>query len=360
MAEAQLPGRVPANDSELQVEEGAPAKLNMPSAKKAAILLLILGEELTAQVLQRMDEGEVHRIGQELARAQAVKSDIAEAVLEEFYQMSLASQYVLKGGVEYAKSVLIQAFGSDEAKKILDRLLKQLGGENLSFDALQKADPAQLAKFIHSEHPQTIALILSHLNPSQAAGLLYALPMEIRADVAHRMANLEQISPEIIGKIANIIGLKLKELGDFSREQTGGIQAVAEMFNRLDSGTSKEILESLETLNSGLTQNIRQLMFVFEDMLMVDENGIKELLSRVDRKLLTVALKGTSEKLRQHFLASMSQRGAAMLQEDMDSLGPVKIREVEASQQQIISVMRQLENEGVVNLKGTVGEQYVN
>jgi flagellar motor switch protein FliG len=359
MPEFNLPERAPARPQDIAPEDPT-VRVNLPGAKKAAILLIILGEELTSSVLREMDEAEVHRIGQELARAQAVPANTAEGVLEEFYQMSLAQQYVLKGGVDYAKKVLMNAFGPEEAKKILDRLLKQLGGENLSFDALQKADPTQLAKFIHNEHPQTIALILSHLNPSQAAGLLYALPGEIRADVALRMANLEQISPEIIGKIATIIGLKLKEIGDFSRESTGGVQAVAEMFNRLDSGTSKEILENLENMSGQMAQTIRQLMFVFEDMLMVDEQGIKELLARIDRKLLTVALKGTSEKLRDHFLTAMSQRGAEMLKEDMDALGPVKIREVESSQQQIITVLRQLENEGVINLKGTVGEQYVN
>ncbi|WP_080508117.1 flagellar motor switch protein FliG [Bryobacter aggregatus] len=355
MAETLTPAKIPD-----VLPDDPTVRVNLPGAKKAAILLIILGEDLTSEVLKQMDDAEVHRIGQELARATAVTAEVAEAILEEFYQMSIAHQYVLKGGVDYAKKVLVQAFGPEEAKKILDRLLKQLGGESLSFDALQKADPTQLAKFIHNEHPQTIALILSHLNPSQAAGLLYALPGPIRADVAHRMASLEQISPEIIGKIASIIGLKLKEIGDFSRESTGGVQAVAEMFNRLDSGTSKEILESLEDLNPQLTQTIRQLMFVFEDMLMVDELGIKELLSRIDRKLLTVALKGTSDKLRDHFLTAMSQRGAEMLREDMDALGPVKIREVEGAQQQIITTLRQLENEGVVNLKGTVGEQYVN
>lgn len=359
MAEAEAAVAVPQKISDI-IPEGTAFKVNLPGAKKCAILLITLGPEITSEVLKQMDEGEVHLIGQELARASSVVAGVAEGVLEEFYQMSIAHQYVLKGGVDYAKKVLIQAFGPEEAKRILDRLLKQLGGENLSFDALQKADPTTLAKFIHKEHPQTIALILSHLSPTQAGGLLHALPLELRADIAHRMASLEQISPDIIGKIANIIGLKLKEIGDFSRETTGGIQAVAEMFNRLDSGTSKELLESLEVINPQLTQGIRQLMFVFEDMLMIDEIGVKELLARVDRKLLTVALKGTTEKLRDHFLSSMSQRGAAMLLEDMDVLGPVKIREVEGAQQQIITVLRQLENEGVINLKGTVGEQYVN
>jgi flagellar motor switch protein FliG len=273
--------------------------------------------------------------------------------------MSMAQDYVLKGGIEYAKKILIGAFGPEAAKRILDRLMKQLGSDAASFDALQKADPQQLAKFIHSEHPQTIALILSHLNPSQAAGLLFSLPAEIRADVALRMANLEQITPEIISKIAVIIGQKLKALGELSRESYGGVRAVAEMFNRLDSGTSKEILDSIEGTDTTLAETIRHLMFVFEDLLLIDPTGIKEVLGRIDRKILTVALKGTSEQLKNHFLQCMSQRGAEMLREDMEALGPVKIKEVESTQQQIIAVVRQLENEGVISLKGAVGEQYV-
>jgi flagellar motor switch protein FliG len=173
------------------------------------------------------------------------------------------------------------------------------------------------------------------------------------------MASLDQISPEIITKIAVIIGQKLKELGEVSRESVGGVRAVAEMFNRLDSITSKDILESMEQVEPKMVETIRHLMFVFEDLLLMDQEGIKEVLSRVDRKLLTVALKGTSDKLRENFMQCMSQRGADMLREDMDALGPVKIREVESAQQQIIAVVRQLEAEGVVSLKGSVGEQYV-
>jgi flagellar motor switch protein FliG len=197
------------------------------------------------------------------------------------------------------------------------------------------------------------------LNPSQAAGLLISLPPELRADVALRMANLDQISPEIISKIAAIIGQKLKALGELSRESYGGVRAVSEMFNRLDSSTSKEILEIIEQNDPNLVETIRHLMFVFEDLLLVDQNAIKEVLAKVDRKVLTIALKGTSDQLKAHFLQAMSQRGSEMLKEDMEALGPVKLKEVEASQQQIIAVVRQLESEGVISLKGTVGEQYV-
>lgn len=328
-------------------------------AQKAAVLMVTLGEELSGAVLKHLDEEEVAVLGKEVARIPSITSEEAEAILNEFYQMSMAQDYVLKGGLEYARRMLISAFGPEAGKKILDRLVKLLGHETASFDALQKADPQQLAKFIHSEHPQTIALILSHLGSSQAAGLLFSLPAEMRADVALRMASLDQISPDIISKIAGIIGQKLKALGELSRESYGGVRAVAEMFNRLDSATSKEILDKIETQDANLVETIRHLMFVFEDLLLIDQDGIKECLGRVDRKVLTIALKGTSDQLKSHFLQCMSQRGAEMLREDMEALGPVKIKEVEAAQQQIISIVRQLEAEGVLSLKGTVGEQYV-
>jgi flagellar motor switch protein FliG len=261
--------------------------------------------------------------------------------------------------MDYARKILVNAFGADHARRLLDRVSKALGGDAASFDVLQKADPQQLANFIHSEHPQTIALILSHLGSKQAANLLYSLPPELRADVAVRMASLDQISPEFISKIAGIVGQKLKSLGETSREAYGGVRAVAEMFNRLDQNASKEILDSIENNDAQLGETIRRLMFVFEDLLRVDGAGIRELLARVDRKVLTVALKGTSELLRDHFLEVMSQRGAEMLKEDMDAMGPVKRKEVETAQQQIIAAVRLLESEGVISLGDAANDQYV-
>jgi flagellar motor switch protein FliG len=330
-----------------------------PGLRKAAVLMIILGDQISGEILREMDEEEVQALGREVARISSISNDQAESVLEEFYQMSMAREYVLKGGIDYAKKILMNAFGPEHAKKLVDRLVKTLGSELASFDTLQKADPQQLAKFIHNEHPQTIALILSHLNASQAAGLLISLPAELRPDVALRMASLDQISPEIISKIASIIGQKLKALGEMSRESYGGVRAVSEMFNRLDSGTSKEILEAIEQNDPKLVETVRHLMFVFEDLLLLSPDSIKEMLSKVDRKILTVALKGTSEQLKNHILQTMSQRGAEMLKEDLDALGPVKIKDVDAAQQQIIAVIRQLEAEGTISLKGTVGEQYV-
>lgn len=339
--------------------EPSAVAMQISGPRKAAILTIVLGEQIGPEVLKLLDEDEVELIGREVARTTAISAEQAESVLDECYQMVLAHDYVLKGGMDYAKKLLMSAFGPEQAKRMLDRLMKTLGDEVATFDALQKADPQQLAKFIHNEHPQTIALVLSHLNPSQGAGLLLSLPTELRADVALRMANLDQISPEIISKIALIIGQKMKALGEVSRESYGGVRAVAEMFNRLDSNSSKEILESIQDSDPVLVETIRHMMFVFEDLLLIDQSGIKEVLSKVDRKLLTIALKGTSDQLRNHFTGAMSQRGAEMLKEDMEALGPIKIKEVEAAQQQIIAVVRQLESEGIINLKGAVGEQYV-
>ncbi|MBS1873572.1 MAG: flagellar motor switch protein FliG [Acidobacteria bacterium] len=321
--------------------------------------MITLGEETSAEILKQLEDDEVEEIGREVAKVSVISTEQSESILEEFYEMAIAHDYVVKGGIDYAKKMLYNAFPTDQAKRLLERLMKSLGADAASFDALQKADPQQLAKFIHSEHPQTIALILSHLNSSQAAGLLFSLPPEIRADVSMRMAHLDQISPEIINKIAAVIGAKLKSLGEVSREAYGGVRAVSEMFNRLDSNSSKEILDHMEHNDPTLVETIRHLMFVFEDLLLLDQNAVKEILSKVERKVLTIALKGTSDQLKNHLLGAMSQRGAEMLREDMDSLGPIKIKEVETAQQQIIAVVRQLEAEGVISLKGTAGEQYV-
>ena len=331
----------------------------LSNLRKAAMLLVVLGEGPSAQLLQQLNDEEVQKISREVAHITAISAEQAESVLEEFHHLSAAGDYVARGGIEYARKLLLRAFDPDQAKRLLDRLTKALGSDAASFDAIQKADPQQLAKFIHNEHPQTIALVLSHLSYSQAAALLTSLPSALRADVSLRMASLDQISPEIILKIAGVIGQKLKALGEFSRESYGGVRAVAEMLNRLDSGSSREIIDHIEQQDTNIAETIRHLMFVFEDLLLIDPLGLKEVLAKADRKVLTLALKGTSEQLRNHILGCMSQRGADMLREDMESLGPVKIKEVESAQQSIIAVVRQLESEGVLSLKGAVGEQYV-
>jgi flagellar motor switch protein FliG len=265
-----------------------------------------------------------------------------------------------RGGPEYAKKLLVKAFGMDSSKKLLDYLNISLQSTSVGFDNLQKADPVQLSKFIQSEQPQTIALVLAHLNSSQAAALLGSLPSALRAEVIMRMANLEQISPDVISKITSILEQKMRSLGDFSRESYGGIRAVAELINRMETKAAAAILEKVEGENPALALSIRNLMFVFDDVLLIDDQGMREILQRVDKKALTIALKGTGEELRNQFFRNMSSRAVEMMREDMEVLGPVKVKDVETSQQQIVSVVRKLDESGVISLKGGGGDEYIN
>lgn len=327
--------------------------------QKAAILLMTLGAGAGAELMRQLSEEEIQAVSRQVARTSSVGPDQAESVLEEFQQMVVARDFVRKGGLDQAKHLLVTAFGPESAEKILQRLVRTLRTDSEDFSALQKVDPQQLARFVQNEHPQTIALVVSQLTPTQAAALLMLLPMESRTEVTQRMASLDQISPEIINKIAGVLHLKFKELGQLSRQSYGGVRAVAELLTRLDVGVTKDILENIGKQDAQLVEQIRHLMFVFEDLLVIDPKGIADLIARIDRKLITFALKGTSEQLRNKLMGGLSQRGREMLLEDMAATGPVKIKEVEAAQQAIIAVARLMEAEGVLSLKGAADEQYV-
>ncbi len=329
-------------------------------ARKAAILMVLLGDEASAGVFRFMQEDEIQEISKEISRLGEINPETADTILEDFYRLTLAQTFLARGGPEFAKKLLVKAFGSDSSKKLLDYLNISLQSALVGFDNLQKADPVQLSKFIQSEQPQTIALVLAHLNSSQAAALLSSLPTPLRADVVMRMANLEQISPDVINKITTILEQKLRSLGDFSRESYGGIRAVAELINRMDTKAAGAILEKVEGENPSLALSIRNLMFVFDDVMLIDDAGMREILQRVDKKALTIALKGTGEELRNQFFRNMSTRAVEMMKEDMDVLGPVKVKDVETSQQQIVSVIRKLDESGVISLKGGGGDEYIN
>jgi len=321
--------------------------------------MVLLGDEASAGIFQYLQEEEVQDISREISRLGDINPEVAEGILEDFYKLTLAQSFLARGGPDFAKKLLIKAFGSDSSKKLMDHLNISLQSTLVGFDNLQKADPLQLSKFIQSEQPQTIALVLAHLNSSQAAALLTSLPADLRADVVMRMANLEQISPDVISKITTILEQKLRSLGDFSRESYGGIRAVAELINRMDTKTAAAILEKVEADNPALALSIRNLMFVFDDVMLIDDQGMREILQRVDKKALTVALKGTSEELRHQFFRNMSNRAVEMMKEDMDVLGPVKVRDVENAQQQIVAVIRKLDESGVISLKGAGGDEYI-
>ncbi len=332
------------------------SKLN--GTQKAAVLMLSLGDDAAATVFKYLEEDEIQAISKEIALTKHVQPDLMDEVMEEFHTMTLAKTYITQGGIEYAKKLLIKSVGPEAARKIIDRLTKALEA-SAGFSSIERANPQQLSKFIQSEHPQTIALILAHLNASQAGDLIASLPETLRADVAMRMANLQEISPEVVRRISLILEQKLEALGSFATEAYGGVRAVAELFNRMDRTTGRVVLEKIENENPQLAASIRDLMFVFDDILLIDDLGIAEILKRVDKKALTTALKGTSEELRTQFFRNMSSRAVEMMKEEMEFMGPVKLKDVEKAQHEIVEIVRQLEEEGVISIGGGGGEDYV-
>ena len=326
--------------------------------RKAAILLAAVGEEPSSQIFKHLTPPEIEQLARELAQLGAVPPDTGERVLTEFNEMASAAEYVNQGGVDFARKLLERALGVDESRRILERLARQFKS-TVGFVQLERADPQQLSKFILGEHPQTIALIMAHLHPNNAAELVSLLPEAIRVEVLTRMANLDEISPEVIAQISALIDQRLTTLGRGSREQRGGIRAVAELFNRLDRGISKEVLETIETDSPDLAVSIRNLMFVFDDLRQVEDNGLREIIQRADKKGLAVALKGASEDIRTRFFGNMSKRAADMLKEEMEVLGPTRLREVEKAQQEIVAIARKLEEEGVITTGAAAGEAYV-
>ena len=326
--------------------------------QKAAVLMVTLGDETASNIFKYLEEDEIQTISREIAITKHVQPEVAEEVLEEFHTMTQARSYISQGGIEYAKKLLIKSVGPEVARKIIDRLVKALES-SAGFTSLERANPQQLSKFIQNEHPQTIALILAHLNASQAAELISSLPEALRSDVAMRMASLQEISPEVGRRISLILEQKLEALGSFATEAYGGVRAVAELFNRMDRNTGRAVLEKIETENPHLAASIRDLMFVFDDILLIDDNGITEILKRADKKTLTIALKGTSEELQNQFFRNMSSRAVELMKEEMEFMGPVKLKDVEKSQHEVVEIVRQLEEEGVISIGGGGGEDYV-
>ena len=338
--------------------EIAPIKLT--GIQKAAIVLVTLGPTESAQMLKQLSEEEADLFAKAIAQLGRVTPEQVIEALEEFHQCTGFESLYLKGGMEYAHKMFNEAYGPSVAQDLCDRLTKNLSNEALNFENFRKADPQQIAKLIQDEHPQTVALILSRLDPSQAATLINSLPFEARTDIALRMADLDQISPEIVRSIASVIDHKLRNLGELmSRESYGGVRAVANILNRLDPGSCTQLMEAVELENQALSENIRRFMFVFRDLEDLDKSSLGGIVQRSNRSTLIIALKGADETLRQKFLSTQSQRGAAMMADDIASLGPVKLKDVDSAQQEIIALARDMEKEGVISLNGGVNEQYV-
>lgn len=326
--------------------------------RKAAVFTLLLGEECSSEVFKYLHEDEIEQIAREVAVMGDVPAPVSEQILEEFHNMWQAAEYVARGGVEYARKLLVKSLGPEMAKRLLDRLVKSFES-TVVFTALEKADPQQLSKFILAEHPQTIALILAHLKPAQAAQLVGLLPDDVRVDVITRMASLDEISPEVITRISSVIEQRMKSLGGSAHESYGGVRAVAELLNRLDRGVSSPVLEAIEGDAPDLAVSIRNLMFVFEDLAVVDDAAVREIIQRADKKVLTIALKGTTEDIRGRFFQNMSKRAADLVKEEMEVLGAIRLREVEKAQRDIVAIARKLEEEGLLVTGAAAGEPYV-
>lgn len=336
-----------------------PVVQGLSGRRKTAILLTSLGNQASAAILRQLSEEEVHDISREISLLPSATDDERQSVLSDFVTKAERPDALGVGGIEYATSVLLTAFGSETGKRMSERLLKSIGTETPGIDSLRKADPQQLAKILHREHPQTIALIMCQLGTTQAAKLLSGLPATLRSDVARRMAALDQISPDVVNRIATIIGRKLRLAGQASLDAYGGVRAVAEVLNQVDNTTTEEILETITSQDPTLGQTIRNLMFVFEDLLNLNQESMRVLVGRIDRKLLTTSLKGANPKIKAHFTSLMSTRAKEMLEEDMQALGPVRIRDVEEGQQKIIAVARELQAEGVISLSAAGSDQFV-
>lgn len=330
---------------------------SISGARKAAIALVALGEESAASIFKYLGEHEIESIAREIAALGAVPTELGEQILMEIDESASASRQAL-GGVEQARRMLARSLGPDQSRRIVDRIVQSLNA-SAGFASLERANPAQLSKFFLGEHPQTTALILAHMPAQVAAQLLEQLPEEMRTDVLLRMANLGEIPPDVIARVSSVIEQRLRGLGGQSREQRGGVRAVAELFNCLDCGVRSPTLERLESLAPDTAAAIRNLMFVFEDLINIEEAGIREIINRADKKVLTLALKGASEAIRERFFANMSKRAVDLMKEEMEILGAVRLREVEKAQQEIVAIARKLEEEGLISTGAGAGEPYV-
>jgi flagellar motor switch protein FliG len=327
--------------------------------RKAAVLLVLLGEDVASQIYRNLPEEDLEQLTKEIAELDYIDPQTALAVLEEYHRMGLTQDYLAQGGTDYAQKLLVKAFGDDGARQLLKQVSRAAEMSVHKLDSLQKADPQQLAKFLESEHPQTIALTLAHVDSKQASELLMRLPETLRAETIKRLAQLRQFSPEIAQKVSLSLHKRLQALGEQHRRAYAGFQGVADLLNRMDPVQSKAILESIEKDDPKVALGIRNLMFTFQDLLGVPEAGIRELLGQLDKKSLALALRGATEELKNFIFKSMSSRAVEMLKEDMEVLGPVRSRDVIKAQQETVAVARKLEADGKISLGGEEDEYVV-
>jgi flagellar motor switch protein FliG len=319
---------------------------DLTGREKAAVLLIALGPEKSAQIFKHLKEDEIESLTLEIANTTTVLPETKESVINEFYQICLAQQYITEGGISYAKNILEKALGEAKAYEVLSKLTVSL--QVRPFDFIRKTDASQITNFIQSEHPQTIALILSYLRPKQAAEVLSDLPAEKQADVARRIATMGGTSPDVIKEVEKVFEKKLSALMTEDYTNVGGVDAIVDILTSVDRTTEKHILETLEVEDIELSEEIRRKMFVFEDILSLSNRDVQNVLKEVDQKELGIALKGCTDELKQHILGNLSKRLAAMIQEDMDYMGPIRRSDMEEAQQKIVNIVRRMQDSGEI------------
>ena len=329
----------------------------MSGLQKSAILLISLGPEKSANIFKHLKEEEIEELTLEIANTRNVTTQIKEEIIGEFYQLCLAQQYIAEGGIGYAKELLEKALGAEKAVSVISKLTASL--QVKPFEFVRKTDASQLLNFIQDEHPQTIALILSYMSPGQASTIISALPPERQADVAKRVAMMDRTSPDIIKEVEKILESKLASLVNQDYTIIGGVDAVVEILNAVDRGTEKHIMETLEIEEPELADEIRKKMFVFEDILLLDDRAIQRVLRDVDNNDLAVALKGANENVQTAIFNNLSKRLSAMIKEDMEFMGPVRMKDVEEAQQKIVNIIRKLEDSGEIVISRGGGDEIV-
>lgn len=332
-------------------------KEELSGLQKAAILLISLGPEKSVNVFKHLKEDEIEQLTLEIANTRSVPAAKKEEVLDEFYEVCLAQQYIAEGGITYAKQLLEKALGSDKARDVIGKLTASL--QVRPFEFVKKTDPTQLLNFIQDEHPQTIALILSYLSTAQASVIIGSLAPEKQADVAKRIAQMDRTSPDVIKEVEKVLERKLASLVNQDYTIVGGVDAIVEILNTVDRGTEKHIIETLEIEEPELADEIRRKMFVFEDILSLDDKSIQRVLREVDNSELAMALKGSNEEVQNVIFNNLSKRLAVMIREDMEFMGPVRMKDVEEAQQKIVNVIRKLEDSAEIIISRGGGDEIV-
>jgi flagellar motor switch protein FliG len=319
-------------------------KAQLTGRQKAAIFLVSLGSDVSSEIFKHLREDEIEQLTFEIARLDKIEPDDRDRVLQEFQEMMMAQEFISNGGIDYARDVLERALGTQKAIDIVNRLTSSL--QVRPFDFIRRTDPSHLLNFIQGEHPQTIALILAYLDPQKAAQILSGLSHQIQADVARRIAQMDRTSPDVLREVERVLERKLSTLASEDFTSAGGIDSIVEVLNNVDRGTEKIIIEALEEEDPELAEEIKKRMFVFEDIVLLDDRSIQKVLREVDTQDLAKALKGVDAEVQEKIFRNMSKRASSLLREDMDFMGPIRLRDVEESQQKIVNIIRKLEEAG--------------